>query len=605
MKLPNRGASRRVYNAPRTSVKKGFKATSNVMRGPGGTGKFTFMPQKTAAKKFVNPARTFVYDAKAGMKVPMTMAKEHAKTFIRQGVETTKSEVYKYAREKVNEYINEKRSTKGKNRTDAPGGGGALMNTGVPGSTALKGSSLFKNPALPLGTTMKSSISMGRNKLPKTSIAQPTKFDVFNTEGSVIINPTTGEQDFRKSPFGGYKKVSINQTYYELFPLCIPQAFERRLALMTNMSYAGSHQAEYSEVQEAFDNPGTTTDGNSYPVSNQRLEKYVPFNIYNKLTLNNISKVLPATVKLHFVQLKNNANFAGTSTDETSPLPKVFTGIGAAVDAVLEDTVTKDRSYTTNSDGTEVCGPGTGLFRTTNKMRWDATEPTGTYQASYVWGMRNGSGQEPMISAAFAMRTGRPFQNLPQFEDHFHIVKTSSFKIGAGNTVDVDVASHYNKCFSKTGTLDQLAYDDGGFESTINRYAPEQLLCLVEIKGAPGQAFYEYEAGATASDDPTRTWGIAKSSSANVNMALKTSYEFAVRADINTRTNGAAADTEIYSRNYLDCPGTKKVGLDVIPMYSQLATQEPETWVSGERMYIEPVRTDTTTIGAGAKVGNK
>lgn len=584
------------------------KGTGNRTGGSAG-GRTTMPKQKSTSRKrgggFTKRSRSLVkkmvWDAKAKMYVPIQLAKEQAKSFMRDGIEHTKSEAYKYVAEKTTEWINEKRSVLIKNRTDSPtatgGGGGALA------TRSYSGSSLFKNPVLPLGSTMKASVSMGINKLPKQSIAQTTKFDVLNTEGQVIVDETTGASDFRKSGFGEYKKVSINQTYYELFPLCIPSAFERRLSLMDEMSYSGSHQADYNVVQNAFDNPGSVLD-DLEPLSNQRLEKYIPFNIYNKIKLNNISKVLPARVKLHFVQLKNNANFAGAAGDETAAYPIVSTGIGGVVDAVLTDTIEKDRSYTTSAAG-ELCGPGTGLFRTTNKMRWDNTVPPGASTESEVWGLRDQDGSEPMNTCAFAMRTGRLFQNLPQFDEHFHIVKTSSFKVGAGNSVEVDVASHYNKCFSKMGTLNQLNPDtSSGYQGCVNRYTPEQLLCLIEIKGAANQAFYEYEAGPTANDDPSRTWGIAKSSSANVNISVKTSYEFAVKTDIDQAVNGTENKTEIYSRNYLDCPGTKNVGLDVIPLYSQLKTMEPETWVSGDRCYIEPVRTDTTTIGAGVKVGN-
>ena len=95
----------------------------------------------------------------------------------------------------------------------------------------MSGGKLFKNPVLPLGTTVSSKISIGQNKLPKKSIAQANRFPVFNTQGSVIIDSTTGATDFRKSTTGSVKLASINQNYYELIPLCLPNMFERRMAL--------------------------------------------------------------------------------------------------------------------------------------------------------------------------------------------------------------------------------------------------------------------------------------------------------------------------------------------------------------------------------------
>ena len=108
------------FSKPSEDEKRKRKGTGNKSGGSAG-GRTTMPKQKSSSRKksgsgFVLPRKTrqlvkkMVWDAKAKMYVPIQLAKEQAKSFMRDGIEHTKSEAYKYVAEKTTEWINEKRS---------------------------------------------------------------------------------------------------------------------------------------------------------------------------------------------------------------------------------------------------------------------------------------------------------------------------------------------------------------------------------------------------------------------------------------------------------------------------------------------------------------
>ncbi len=426
---------------------------------------------------------------------------------------------------------------------------------------------------------------MGKDAMPRASVASPVSIPVYSSEGSIITDATTGATDLRKSDTGLLKRASINQTYNELIPLCIPNIMERRLCLSEVLTHTGSVVKTFDKVKEAFDQP--VIDATNKTAENDMiLNKYVPMNIRNVLTFQNVNKVLPCTVKLTFVQLK----LADGSQGTTNAKPLLVTDLSAAVDRVLDKVVSFDQSHYQMPTGTNI-GPGTAFTRGVLGMRW----PKADGSNADVWGVNQGDGYN---SICWATRAGRSFKNCSAFDQNFNVLKTSTFKIGAGNSLEVDFKYHYNKCFNKIGNAAQMT-TNSTFTTGSNHFSQEQCLVLVEITGQPNQSFYEYQVGSTL-NDITRTWATGYSS-ANVSFKMKTYYELPIKTDVDT---DGLEDPEItvFSRDYVDFPATKEVGVAPIPQLDQLETEEPATAVINSRMYIQPVESASITAGSGARV---
>lgn len=543
--------------------------------------------RKTQPKS--SPRGGLAWSAKLKQWVPMAFLKKQADTAVRKGVEYTKTEALKYAERKTEEIIEEVRKARSKGGRTDQGEGSGFGGTGTAKKRTMSGSSLFRNPVLPLGTTMTSHIKMGRDAMPKSSVASTVVIPAYSSEGSIITDATIGSTDLRKSETGLLKRSSINQTYNELIPLCIPNLMERRLCLSQALTHTGSVAKTFTHVEDAFDQP--VIDASDKEAENDMiLNKYVPMNIRNVLTFQNVNKVLPCTVKLTFVQLKLAD---GTPNQDDNPQPLLATNIGAAAARVLEKVVSFDQSHYQMPTGTDI-GPGTSFNKGALNMRW----PTITGSNAEVWGVNPSDGYH---SICWATRAGRSFKNCSAFEQNFNVLKTSTFKIGAGNSLEVDFKCHYNKCFNKIGNAGQMATNNT-FASGADYYSQEQCLVLMEITGQPGQSFYEYQVG-SAVNNITRTWATGHSS-ANVSFKMKTYYELPIKTDIDADGLYDNPQITVFSRDYVDFPATKEVGMAPIPQLDQLETEEPTTPVVNTRMYIQPVESASVTSGSGVRTSN-
>lgn len=311
---------------------------------------------------------------------------------------------------------------------------------------------------LPLSYTLVSKVNFGRSGAPSTSIAQPQKMQVYQSEGK-NINNVTGDLEFTKAP--GYRKdeIGINEMLNKLFTIQLPPAAQRRMMVMQLPSHVASINTTDAE-EKRFDIPSPVISGGDNDPSRSLVSKtYFPFEMESNFLLTNLNSTLPVNCKVRLLQVKQNDTFM-SGVDAYSP---------SDIMQQLVNTIPRNKFTTEIADNQTAA----------------VTIHNGVPSGGRIYGY-NINPTNAMQTCSIKTKSSYPLSSHPQFDDVFNTIWTANYSMQAGNRRLVEVNHRDSVCPQAQGNWDAISSTNNG----LHTYCSDAVFLYIEAVGAKDTPYY-------------------------------------------------------------------------------------------------------------------